>query len=75
MLSIAGKCIEWIKGQIERIRFQYKLKRMDDEWFLSGRSCWELFPPSFYYTHTEEEVKRIKEETIKRLYEKIEKME
>ncbi len=61
MMSIARKCIE-------RIKFRNKLRRMDDEWFFRGGSCWELFPPSFYYTHTKQEIKRIKEE----LYEMIE---
>ena len=45
---------------------------MDDLWYLMGGSCWGLFPPSFYYTHTEDEIKRIEEETIKELYEMLE---
>lgn len=75
MMNIARKCIERIKKQIDKIKFRIKLKQMDDVWYYTGGSCWGLFPPSFYYTHTEEEIKRIKEDTIKRLYEMIEQME
>lgn len=44
-----------------------KLKQMDDFWCLMGDNCFGLFPPSFYYTHTEEEIKRITEETMAEL--------
>lgn len=30
-------------------------------------SCWELFPPSFYRTHTEEEIKEATEKAMKEL--------
>lgn len=75
MMNIARKCVERIKKQIDKIKFRIKLKHMDEVWYYTGGSCWGLFPPSFYYTHTEEEIKRIKEDTIKRLYEMIEQME
>ena len=74
MRSIARKCIKRMKGQIDRIIFRNKLKRMDDMWYFWGGSCWGLFPPSFYYTLTEDEIRRIKEETVKKLYEMIEQM-
>ncbi len=35
---------------------------MDLEWKLMGVRWFSLFPPSFYYTHTDEEVKLIIEE-------------
>ena len=40
---------------------------MDDWWYYTGGNCWGLFPPSFYYTHTEEEVERITKETKARI--------
>ena len=43
---------------------------MDDLWYIMGGSCFGVFPPSFYYTHTEEEIKRITAEKM----EKIQKM-
>ena len=47
--------------------FRIKLKQMDDWWYYTGGSCWGLFPPSFYYTHTEEEIERITKETKARI--------
>ena len=44
-----------------------KIKRIDDWWYYMGGSCWRLFPPSFYYTHTEEEIERITVETKARI--------
>lgn len=44
-----------------------KLKRMDDWWYLMGGSCFGLLPPSFYYTHTEEEIKRTADEELDKL--------
>ena len=53
------KCIEMAGNLTKKTIFYIKLKQMDAEWYNRGGSCWELFPPSFYYTHTEEEIKRI----------------
>ena len=75
MMSIIKRCIKGIKKLIDNIRFRIKLQQMDDMWYLFGGSCWGLFPPSFYYTHTEDEIKRIEEETIKELYEMLEQLE
>lgn len=75
MMSIIKRCIKGIKKQIDNIIFRIKLQQMDDMWYLLGGNCWGLFPPSFYYTHTEDEVKRIKEETFKKLYDMIEQLE
>lgn len=63
------------KRLVEKIVFRIKLRDMDNRWYAMGASCWELFPPSFYYTHTEEEIKRITEETVRSLKELIDKME
>lgn len=65
--------IEWIKGKIkkvwEKIKFHWKLRRADKLWYELGGSCFGLFPPSFYYRHTEEEIKRIEKEEIDKLKE------
>lgn len=60
------KIIRIIKGWIDKIIFRIKLWEMD-EWYYTGGSCWGLFPPSFYYTHTEEEIERITAETRERI--------
>ena len=62
-----GKLVKALKGISEKIRFRIKLKRMDDWWYYTGGNCYGLFPPSFYYTHTEEEVRRITDETVESL--------
>lgn len=51
----------------ERIKFERKMRRMDELWYSLGGSCFGLFPPSFYHKHSEEEVKRITEETLAKL--------
>lgn len=63
--------IRLLKDFIHKIWFRIKLKEMDDMWYLMGGSCFGLFPPSFYYTHTEEEIKQITEETLGNLYDMI----
>ena len=62
-----GKLAKALKEISEKIRFRIKLKRMDDWWYYTGGNCYGLFPPSFYYTHTEEEVRRITDETVESL--------
>ena len=52
---------------IKKVMFHIKLKQMDAERYNKGDSCWELFPPSFYYTRTEEEIERITAETKARI--------
>ena len=48
----------------EKIIFRIKLMHMDSRWRMMGGSCFALFPPSFYYTHTPEEIERITKEEI-----------
>lgn len=67
--------IEKSKKLIQEIKFQIKLKEMDYSWYIMGEHCFELFPPSFYYTHTQEEIERITAETFERLQEMIEQLE
>lgn len=63
-MSVTKKYIELLRKLIRKSRFRTKLRRMDDWWYLIGGCCFELFPPSFYYTHMEEEIKRITEEEL-----------
>ena len=52
---------------IRKLRYRAKLRRMDEMWRWMGGSCWGLFPPSFYLTHTPEEVQRRKKEELDKL--------
>ena len=67
------KCCSVLRKIVKKIAFQTKLREMDNMWYLTGGSSYGLFPPSFYYTHTEEEIERISKKTIERLKEMIEK--
>lgn len=58
------KWIELLKDLFHKIRFRNELRRMDTLWWLMGGNCFGIFPPSFYYTHTEEEIKQAKEEIL-----------
>lgn len=71
MKHLLGK----LKKLIQKIRFRIKLKRMDDMWYLTGGNCFGLFPPSFYYTHTQEEIDRITAEEIKKIRELLKEFE
>ena len=62
------KHITLLKYLFYRIKCHHKLKKMDDWWYFMGGNCFELFPPSFYYTHSEEDIKRITDETLAEAY-------
>lgn len=68
-LSIIKKCAMFCKNAIQEIQFQKELQEMDFKWQHYGGRCWQLFPPSFYCTHTKEEIQRI----LAELKEEIEK--
>lgn len=63
------------KKMVQKIKFHIKLKEMDNLWHFMGGNCFGLFPPSFYYTHTQEEIERITTETMKRLRAMIDELE
>ena len=73
-MNILKKLIKMVKKIIDKIKFRIKLQHMDRMWYSMGGSCWGIFPPSFYYTHTEDEIERIKEETMRSLQEIIDKL-
>lgn len=74
MLTIIKKCFGFLVKVIKKIIFRIKLMEMDEEWYLRGGACWGLFPPSFYYTHTEEEIERITAESIERIKKLIDQL-
>ena len=59
--------ISAIKRICKKIKIYVKLKRMDERWYMLNGDCFGLFPPSFYYTHTEDEIKRITAAEIAKL--------
>ena len=67
--------IALLKYLFYRIKVHHKLKKMDDLWYFMGGNCFGLFPPSFYYTHSEEEIRRIKDETLAKAYSMISQLD
>ncbi len=67
--------VEKTQMLIQKIKFQIKLKEMDDWWYYTGGNCFGLFPPSFYYTHTQEEIEKITTEEKRKLRELIEQLD
>ena len=59
------------RNLLDRLIINKKLRDADSMWRLMGHSCFEPFPPSFYYGKTDEEINQIFDELIKRLYEII----
>ncbi len=53
----------------------FSLVTEDSMHMLLDMSCWELFPPSFYRTHTEEEIREATEAANKELDELLNKIE
>ena len=51
-----------------------KLMEMDKQWYLMGGICFGLFPPSFFHTHSEEEIKRCTDEIIMEIEKLLEEL-
>ena len=49
------------------LKFKAQMRRLDKMWYFLGGNCFGIFPPSFYYTHTEQEIEQQKKETIEKL--------
>lgn len=51
-----------VKKIWDKIIFEIRMQIMDARWRNSMlRSCWEVYPPSFYHRYTPEEQRLIKE--------------
>ena len=61
------RLFKFISNLIYKVYFRIRLKRMDSAWRFWGGSGFSLFPPSFYYTHTEDEINRITNDTLAEL--------
>lgn len=58
-----------MKKLFKRVRFELKMRRMDREWRMLGGPCFQMYPPSFYYRHTPEEIAEIKARDMKEMKE------
>lgn len=75
VIAIVKKWNRVLQRKVQKILFQIKLLKMDGWWHYTGAGSWELFPPSFYRTHTKEEIERITAETVERIQKLINEME
>ena len=66
--------VRLLKKAFHEICFRIKLKNMDEIWYFMGGGCFGTFPPSFYYTHTQEEIERITEEKVAEIEKMIEQI-
>jgi hypothetical protein len=72
---IFKKCVRKLNELIHKIIFRIKLMFLDDEWYCMGGNCFGFFPPSFYCTHTPEEIERITAEKIEKIQMAIEELD
>lgn len=56
-----------LKKSVKNFLFRLKLKRMDAQWHFYGGSSYDVIPPSYYYTHTPEEIEQIRSREIEDL--------
>lgn len=75
VIAIVKKWNRVLQGKVQKMLFQIKLRRMDGWRHYTGAGGWELFPPSFYRTHTKEEIEQITAETVERIQKLINEME
>lgn len=58
---------------MRRIMFRIKMYQWESSWnSMTCNSCFRLFPPSFYLTHSQEEIERITAKEIAELKEMVE---
>lgn len=75
IMAVMGKGVGMLKNLYQKILFRIRLSEMDSLWRYMGGSCWGLFPSSFYYTHTEEEIEQITSEAFKSLEKMLEEFQ
>ena len=64
-----------LKEQYKKLRWKRKLKRLDWEYYHSTFRGQRPYPPSFYLTHTEEEIKQKMAEDYQKALSLIEELE
>ena len=67
--------ITFIQLKKEKYAEARKIKKMDYWYHHSFQSCFDPYPPSFYYLHTPEEAERIKKENYEKVLKLIEELD
>ena len=60
---------------LHKLHLSIKHYNQNDMFYLFGRGCFELFPPAFYYKHTQQEINEITDYTIKEIKNLLDEME
>ncbi len=63
-----------IKCILKNVANKIQLFGMDCVWYLKGGDMYEFLPPSFCYTHSEEEIEKRNDEIVKSLEDLIEQL-
>ena len=69
------KLIEAIKAYRKKKKYEQYLRDVDRQYYDTFQNCFSLFPPSFYLTHTQEEIDKITKETQEKLKKLIDELE
>ena len=64
-----------IKKWIKKIKVRLDSGTRNPKMYVLEHSAWRLFPPSFYQTHTQAEIKRITQCTIEKIHSLIDDLE
>ena len=70
-----GEKMGFLKKWIKKIWYRHKLRRMDRRWRIQGGASYQLFPPSFYYAHSPEEIQGIADRELLSLTVLVQKYE
>jgi hypothetical protein len=71
VLKQLKNCIRAVGSIIKKIAFGLKMIIMDWNWYVNKKDSFNDIPPSYYCTHTEEEVAQLKAERIAKLREML----
>lgn len=63
-----------MKSIIRKMQFKHKLRCLDARHYLFGGICFSLFPPSFYHTHTPEEIENVINREMERLQQMLDEL-
>ena len=66
-MQIIKRFVELYDDIKYKIWLRLVLKELDEWWRYTGGESWQLFPPSFYLTHSKKEIDRILTETETRI--------
>lgn len=63
------RVIEWICKIVKKVVFEIKMQEMDFFASFTGMDSWMLFPPSYYYRFSSEELEKMKIEMREKIQE------